>query len=185
MKLRKTNWLFFLILLFLVSAWPGYTVLKGLTFSKKKLERPNPTSYLFSSPVAELRNAIDASISSNHQEGRRYGSWMPSGLDFHGSTETEYDMHQITMSDIYYHWWKTPLEYSADFKLRLTPVSNKNTRVDIQTSESKVRIGPNFGAHGGDSYEPVPPTTVEEYRILLKIGSALGEQGMPQLQLPK
>ena len=156
-----------------------------MTFSKKKLERPNPTSYVFSSPVAELRNAIDASISSTHQEGRLYGSWIPSGLDFHGSTETEYDMHQITISDIYYHWWKTPLEYSADFKLQLTPVSNTNTRVDIQTSESKVRIGPNFGAHGGDYYEPVAPTTIEEYRILLKIGSGLGERGMPPLQLPQ
>jgi hypothetical protein len=92
-------------------------------------------------------------------------------------------MRQITVSDIYYHWWKTPLEYSADFKLRLTPMSNMNTRVDIQTSESKVRIGPNFGAHGGDSYEPVAPTTIEEYRILLKLGSALGERGMPPLQL--
>jgi hypothetical protein len=171
-------------LLFCAAAWPGYIVLKGLTFSEKKLERPNPTSYDFSSPVEELRNAIDASISSMHQEGRLYGSWMPSGLDFHGSIDAEYDMHQITVSDTY-HWWKTPLEYSADYKLRLTPVSNRKTRVDVQTSGSKVRIGPNFGAHGGDFYELVPSTTIEEYRILLKIGRALGERGMPPLQLPQ
>lgn len=184
LKPRKTNWLLFLVLLFSVAAWPGYTVLKGLTFSKKKLERPNPISYVFNSPIAEVRNAIDASISSTHQEGRLYGYWMPSGLDFHGFTETEYDMHQISMSDMY-HRWKTSLDYSADFKLRLIPVSDSKTRVDVQTSESEVRIGPNFGAHGGDSYEPVPPTTIEEYRILLKIGSALGERGMPLLQLPR
>jgi hypothetical protein len=183
-RLRKLNWLV-LVLVFCVVAWPGYTVLKGLAFSKRKLERTNPISYVFDSPASEVRSAIDASISSTYQEGRMYGYWVPSGLSFHGSADTEYDMHQITMSDIYYYWWKTPLEYSADFKLRLTPVSNTNTRVDIQTSKSKVRIGPNFGAHGGDSSEPVAPTTIEEYRILLKIGSALGERGMPPLQLPQ
>jgi len=184
LKLRKTNWLFFLVLLFAVSAWPGYIVLKGLTFSKKKLERPNPTSYVFSSPVAELRNAIDSSISSAYQQGRLYGYWVPSGLSFHGSAETEYDLHQVTMSENY-RWWHTPLEYSADFKLLLTPVSDSKTRVDVLTSDSQVRIGRNFGGHPGDYYEPVASTTIEEYRILLNIGAALGEQGMPQLQLPK
>lgn len=183
LKPRRKNWCLFLVLLLSVAAWPGFTALKGLTFSKKKLEHPNPTSYVFTAPVAEVKTAIDASISSTHQEGRLYGYWMPSGLDFHGSNETEYDLHQASMSDMY-HWWRTSLDYSADFKLQLTPVSDSKTRVDVQTSESKVRIGPNFGAHGGESYEPVTPTTIEEYRILLKIGSALGERGMPPLQLP-
>jgi hypothetical protein len=84
-----------------------------------------------------------------------------------------------------YRWWHTPLEYSADFKLLLTPVSDSKTRVDVRTSESKVRIGRNFGGHSGDYYERVAPTTIEEYRILLNIGAALGEHGMPQIQLPK
>jgi len=112
-----------------------------------------------------------------------YGHWVPSGLSFHGSAETEYDMHQITVSDSYF-WSNTPLQYIADFKLLLTPVSDSKTRVDIRTSESKVRIGANFGGHGGAYYERVAPTTIEEYRILLKIGRALGEQDMPPLRLP-
>jgi hypothetical protein len=112
-----------------------------------------------------------------------YGYWVPSGLSFHGSAETEYDMHQITVSDSYF-WWNTPLQYSADFKLLLTPVSDSKTRVDVRTSESKVRIGANFGGHGGDYYNPVAPTTIEEYRILMKIGAVLGEQDMPPLRLP-
>jgi hypothetical protein len=183
LKPGKTKRLLLLILLLSVVAWPGYTLLKGLTFSKKKLQQPDPTSYVFSYSVANVRDAIDSSISTLRQEGRVWGAWMPSGLDLHGSNETEYDLHQTTMSDVY-HWWKTPLEYSADFKLQLTPMSNTSTRVDIQTSESKVRIGPNFGGHGGNYYEPVAPTTIEEYGILLKIGSALGERGMPPLHLP-
>jgi hypothetical protein len=32
---------------------------------------------------------------------------------------------------------------------------------------------------------PVAATTIEKYRILLKIGSALEEQGMPTVQLPQ
>ncbi len=112
-----------------------------------------------------------------------YGYWVPSGLDFHGSAETEYDMTQITASDSYF-WWNSPLQYTADFKLLLTPVSDSKTRVDVRTSESKVRIGANFGGHAGDYYERVAPTTIEEYRILLKIGTALGEQNMPPLRLP-
>jgi hypothetical protein len=179
--LRKINW-FVLALLFAVAAWPGYTLLKGLTFSKRKLEPTNPVSYVFNSPASEVRSAIDASVSSANQ-GRMYGHWVPSGLSFHGSAETEYDMHQITVSDSYF-WSNTPLQYIADFKLLLTPVSDSKTRVDIRTSESKVRIGANFGGHGGDYYERVAPTTIEEYRILLKIGRALGEQDMPPLRLP-
>jgi hypothetical protein len=48
-----------------------------------------------------------------------------------------------------------------------------------------VRIGPNFAGHGGDYYERVPSTTIEEYRILLTIGNALSEQGVPSLQGPQ
>jgi hypothetical protein len=181
-RFRKINWLL-LVLLFCVAALAGYTVLKGLTFSKRKLETANPVSYVFNSPASAVRDAIDASASAAHQEGRRYGSWAPSGLSFHGSAETEYNMHQISMSDSYF-WWKTPLRYSADFKLLLTPVSDSKTRVDVQTSESMVRIGANLGGHGGDYYERVAPTTIEEYRILLKLGAVLGEHDMPPLRLP-
>lgn len=173
-----------MVLLISVTAWPGYTLLKGLTFSRRKLERSNPTSYVFNSPASEVRSAIDSSISSAYQQGRLYGYWVPSGLSFHGSAETEYDLHQVTISENY-RWWHTPLEYSADFKLLLTPASDSKTRVDVRTSESEVRIGRSFGGHPGDYYEPVAPTTIEEYRILLNIGAALGEHGMPQLQLPK
>ena len=87
-------------------------------------------------------------------------------------------------SDVY-HWGPAKLEYWADFKLFLTPVSDSKTQVSVQTSGSMVRIGPTFAAHGGNYLEPVPPTSIEEYRILLKIGSALGEPAMPPLSLPQ
>jgi hypothetical protein len=183
---RKRNWLWFLILFLLLVAWPGYTLLKGLTFSTRKLERPNPTSYTFHAPIDRVRNAVDASFSSPKSDRRWEGSWMPSGLDAHGSNETEYDLHQIGLiqSDVY-RWLGTPLGYKAEFKLDLTSVSDSTTQVDVQTSDSMVRIGPNLIGHGGDYCEPVAPTTIEEYKILLKIGSAVGESGMPSLRLPQ
>lgn len=114
------------------------------------------------------------------------GSWKPTGLNIHCCNETEYEILQrgFTKSDIY-HWLNTPLDYKADFELRLIPVSDSRTRVDVVTSGSEVRIGRNFSAHGGDYYERVAPTTIEEYKILLKIGNALGQPGMPALLLPK
>ena len=182
MNRRKISWLALLLVLS-IAAFPGFMVLKGSTFSKKSLGWPNPTSYVFDSPASGVRSAIDDSISSAYQQGRLYGYWVPSGLSFHGDAEREYDLHEVALSDKYF-WWNTPLEYSADFKLVLSPVSDSRTRVDILTSGSKVRIGPNFGGHGGDYDEPVAPTTIEEYRVLLEIGASLREPGMPVLQLP-
>jgi hypothetical protein len=176
----------FLVVAFLFVAAPGYTLFKGLTFSKRKLERPNPTSYVFDAPISQVRNAVDTSLSLSDQNDALEGSWMPTGLNIHCCNETEYDILQgrFTKSRVY-QWLYTPLEYTADFKLRLTPISGNKTQVDVVTSDSKVRIGSSFSAHGGDYYERVAPTTIEEYTILSKIGQALGQPGMPALLLPK
>src|SRR5579863_1175174 len=91
-------------------------VLKGSTFSKRSLGRTNPTSHVFDCRASGVRSAIDDSIGSAYQEGRRYGYWVPSGLSFHGDAEMEYDLQEVALSDKYF-WWNTPLEYSADFKL--------------------------------------------------------------------
>ncbi len=125
----RSNWLV-LVLVFSIAAWPGYTVLKGLTFSRRKLEPPNPISYVFHSQASVVRSASDASVSAASQQGRLYGYWAPSGLSFAGSAETEYNLHQVTASDSYF-WWNSPLQYSAEFKLLLTPVSDSRTRVDV------------------------------------------------------
>jgi len=95
-------------------------------------------------------------------------------------------LHQedLTKSDVY-HWLFWPLMYKAEFGLLLASPSESTTQVSVQTSQSQVRIGPNIGGHGGDYYEWVAPTTIEEYRILLKIGRAVGEPGMSALRLPK
>ena len=176
----------FLLAVFLLAAAPGYNVLKGLTFSKKNLDRPNPTSYAFDAPISQVRSAVDASLGPTSETDTLEGSWKPTGLNIHCCHETEYHILQrgFTKSDIY-HWLHTPLDYKADFELRLIPISDSKTQVDVVTSDSEVRIGPSFSAHGGDYYERVAPTTIEEYKILLRIGKVLGQPGMPALLMPK
>jgi hypothetical protein len=175
----------FLLVVFLLAAAPGYNVLKGLTFSKRKLDRPNPTSYVFDAPILQVRNAVDASLGPTNETSNLEGSWKTTGLNIHCCNETEYEILQrgSTKSDIY-RWLHAPLDYKADFELRLITISDSKTQVDVVTSDSRVRIGPNFTAHGGDYYERVAPTTIEKYKILLRIGKALGQPGMPALSLP-
>jgi hypothetical protein len=183
---KSKRWLWLLVLLFLVFGAPAFFLLKDLTFSAKKLTEKNPVSYAFHAAIAQVRRAIESSYHLPVDDDRLYGGWYPSRMSGHGSPETEFDLFQdgSTKSDIY-HWLNVPLAYKAEFKLRLAPLSNSMTQVDVQTAESMVLIGPNLFGHGGDFYQPVAPTTVEEYRILLKIGRSLNEPNMPPLKVPK
>jgi hypothetical protein len=139
---RRINWLLVGLVL-AVAAYPAYMSLKGRAFSKRKLDSANPTSYVFDAPAAAVRNAIDIAISAEYESGRVFGHWVPSGTDRHVGTENEYDLHQALPSESYF-WLGKPLEYQADFRVLLTPVSEAKTRVEVQTSEAMVRIGGHF-----------------------------------------
>lgn len=160
----------------------SFTLLKSQTFSKRKLVKPNPTTYIFNAPIAQVRAAI--------RDATGIYPCPPSAalcLDLGPpSNGTEYDFVQLelTKSDVY-HWLGKPLEYKAEYHVFVSSASDSQTRIDVRTVEAQVRIGPSFTFHGGDTYEWVAPTTIEEYRILLTIGDKVGEQGMPPLQLPR
>jgi hypothetical protein len=160
----------------------GFTLLKSQTFSRRKLAKPNPTTYFFDVPIAQVRSAIT--------DATGIYPCAPSATlclsIYRPSNGTEYDLDQLELSksDVY-HWIGNPLEYKAEYHVFVSPLSDSQTRVEVRTVEAKVRIGPTFTSHGGDLYEWVAPTTIEEYRILLMIGDKVGEQGMPPLQLPK
>ena len=81
-----------------------------------------------------------------------------------------------------------PLIYFADFHIHLATAGPRKTRVEIFTYDSRVNTGIDAGwapAHGRRFiYLTVPPTTVEEYQILLGIGVQLGTMGMPVLETP-
>ena len=179
------NWRSLLILcgfLLLFHALGGIGTLKALTYSKRVLSRPNPTVYLFHVPAAQIRGALPR--------------WCPETpcpptptpcLILNSPTDgTKYDLVQLdrTKSDTY-RWFGTPLGYKADFSLTVTPESDSQTKVEIRTSGSNVLLATNVGIHGGDYLGEVAPTTIEEYRYLLMVGSKVGEQGMPPLRLPQ
>lgn len=83
-----------------------------------------------------------------------------------------------------------PLDYYAEFHLHLTLIDSTHTKVAIFTINPMVVTGekllpsfPHFGAN--PKYKSVPPSTIEEYEILLKIGKGLGvEDTMPKLMMP-
>jgi hypothetical protein len=177
--------LWLLPILLLIFGPLAFYLLKGLTFSTRKLPDKNPATYVFHAPIAKVRTAVESSFPYPPQDDSLYGDWNPSRMSGRGSPETEFDLTQkgLTKSDVY-HWLYSPLGYKAEFKLLLIPMSDSSTRVDVQTSQSMVRIGPTLFGDGGDSYERVAPTTIEEYGILLKIGRALNEPDMPPLKLP-
>lgn len=183
---KSKSWLWFLALLLFIFGAPGFFFLKDLTFSARKLPEKNPVSYAFHAPIAQVRRAVESSFHLPADDDRLYGDWNPSRMSGHGSPETEFEMSQdgLTKSNVY-HWLTIPLGYKAEFKLRLAPLSDSMTQVDVQTAESMVLIGPNLFGHGGNFYQPVAPTTVEEYRILLKVGQFLNELNMPPLKMPK
>jgi hypothetical protein len=174
----------FLLWLLLVSVllFFGWPVIKGWTFSKRSLPHPNPTSYVFNAPLAQVRHAI----------WKLYGYCRhpdePEPCMVIGTPpdRNPYSIDQLGFikSDVY-HWMGKPLEYKADFALDVIQVSESKTAVTVMTSHSAVRMGPSYLVHGGDYYEYVAPTTIEEYRFLLAIGSALGESNMPPLQIPR
>lgn len=176
------GWLVFLVLFGPLIFGFGFTLLKSQTFSRRKLAKPNPTTYVFSVPIAQVRSAI--------RDATGIYPCAPSATlclsIYRPSNGTEYDLGQLdwTKSDVY-HWLGKPLEYKAEYHVLLSPVSDSQTRVEVRTAEAQVSIGSSFSAHGGALAEWVTPTTIEEYRILLMIGDKVGEQGMPPLQLPK
>jgi len=160
--------------------FPFIGMVKVLTFSKTKLRTPNPTSYVFHAPAIQMRSVLP--------------HWGPDEpcpsaptpcLILERPTDgTTYHLWQLdrTGSDVY-RWLGKPLEYKAEYTMTVAPISDSQTRIDINTFYSNVLIATNVGIHGGDFVEAVPPTTIEEYRFLLTIGNKVGEKGMPPLRV--
>jgi hypothetical protein len=160
--------------------FPFIGLIKGLTFSKAKLQTPNPTSYLFHAPAMQMRRVLP--------------HWGPDEpcppaptpcLILDQPTDgTTYELVQLdrTRSDVY-RWLGKPLEYHARYTMTVTPVSDSQTRVDIRTFDSNVLIATNVGVHGGDYVEAVAPTTIEEYRFLLTNRQQSGRDRDPPLRV--
>jgi hypothetical protein len=96
------------------------------------------------------------------------------------------DARPIGESPIYFKDGQ-PLIYYADFHIHLTAISPKKIRVEIFTYGSSVITGldKSWSPHGPSFiFMAVPPTTIEQYQILLGIGQQLGTANLPPLVTP-
>lgn len=176
----------------------------------RALASPNPTSYSFSLPMQQVyTNALDA-FSIEHQAadpvfGRLHDLHLE-GLFSECATNAVFGeavfRDPANANDIYLHSFHTPivissvyhgrygnLPFIATFHVHLTG-NDTNTAVTVTAGDTEVVNGTKFGfgpcgPGQGYNYEPVKPTTVEEYTILRYLGNYLGVTNMPAVIVPK
>jgi hypothetical protein len=175
---------FLLLLAALFMAGPGFTLLKYFTISTKKLTSPNPTSYVFHVNADELRRTIWKTYCYYCPRDPYPACPNEEGLTMDSPVKVVMEPVYWRKSETYF-WLGTPLDYHADYTVRVAPTGDSMTEVRVETTKAEVVIGPNYGMHGGNLIHWVAPTTVEEYRFLQTIGCVLKEQGMLPLHLPK
>ena len=160
-------------------------------YSQKELTNPNnPTSYIFEANIEQVRIAI-----VNNTE-RYKENWMSlwskeedKKIIFHTDIKEDAWLNSFGNIDSKIYFKNgNPLPYSVSFHIHLDSVSENRTNVEIFTLNPKIfRWGILYGniGHGYAHMEEVPPSTIEEYEILLSIGEQLGEKGMPACNYPK
>jgi hypothetical protein len=82
--------------------------------------------------------------------------------------------------------------YVVPHLIHISAVGEKRTEVEVRAIDPHIVIGVKFPRNvlppdvGGALTKPVPPSTIEEYQILLEIGKGLGVEGsMPKLIMPE
>jgi hypothetical protein len=184
MRMRISARLILLLLAVLFMAGPGFTLLKYFTISTKRLSHPNPTSYVFHVSADEIQRTLWKSYCYYCRSDASAACPNEEGLTMDSPAKVMMEPGYWRKSEMYF-WLGTPLDYHADYEVRVKPRSDSVTEVLVETTNAEVVIGPSFGMHGGNLDRWVAPTTVEEYRFLQTIGCVLGEEGMPPLELPK
>jgi hypothetical protein len=169
-----------------------------IAIQERQLPKRNPTAYEFDVPLDAVIRALDEARgikwhgTQNSNEGG-YLAW--NGGNLFTRTERSQEGNEavaylngmgnaVGKSHVYLKDGRE-LAFFADFQIRLTSISNSKTRVDIVTHDSFVEAGTELHpfARAG-IFVDVPPTTIEEYQILLDVGKQLGAQDMPKLITP-
>ena len=76
--------------------------------------------------------------------------------------------------------------YFADFHIHLTTISASKTGVTVFTIDPNVVAGLEQHVAHGPAYVcvEVPPTSIEEYQILTRLGRQLHTRDMPEMKVP-
>jgi hypothetical protein len=158
----------------------------------KKLSNPNPTSFVFTASVADVHRVLKdhAVRCCGEVELKENAVFSRSILNMPGNENDAYihNFHEpIGPSSVYFSG-TNPLLYICEFHLHIVQKTATETQVTVIPQNSEVIDGQSWwGPHGppANIYKDVKPTTIEEYKILLELGAALGTVKMPQLLLPE
>jgi hypothetical protein len=177
----------------------------------RPLPSRNPTTFSFPLPLEQVRTGALRIFSIEHQTEHPVFRRSPSVVPLESVLAAECFTNPVfaralfrdreNANDIYLHSFHTPfvvssvycgrdggLPFIAAFHLHLT-ASGPNTLVTVTACDAEVVNGQKFGFGSCGPgyawvYEPVTPTTVEEYSILRYLGTNLGVTNMPDVILP-
>ena len=159
-------------------------------YTKEKLSYQKPTNKVFNANIEQVKNAIINGLGNYQIQCTALYSKEDYENDIF-NTDIRYDALLISLCDIeskiYFRFGK-PLPYWVEFHIHLDSISESKTKVEVFTLSSEICIGGiPFGdtGHGYSHMKKVPPSTIEEYEILLTIGKYLGEKDMPPCNYPK
>jgi hypothetical protein len=182
-----------LILAFAIICTSCTTPTESTQFDSRKLQKPNPTWYRFHVPIGRIREALKQKkvrCCGDEIEFADDVLFSKGVLDIAGNEQDAYihNFHTPIGPSPVYVQRGTPLPYLCEFHLHVVATAHDLTRVTVVPLKSEVISGETLlGIHGGHAniYQSVVPTTIEEYRILLELGAAVGESGMPPINLPE
>lgn len=170
------------------------------TIAIEPLTESNPTSFIFDSSVDQVHAALIEKwrdlLPGGIVHTKENPVWDEVGvvLNEAGNQNDGYIYDGIAgialESKVYFLPNNKPCLYGADFHIHLTRVDSAKTKVEIFTHKPWVDVGERerrvfpFYSHRQGIFVKVKPTTIEEYTILLNLGSFLGANHMPALKVP-
>jgi hypothetical protein len=202
------------ILLASILAWATVSCSHGVSrIRTHSLPGPNPTSYSFPLPPAEVHTKALEAFSTKHQAGvpifpksvskGHLASVLSAECATNALQAKAVFEDPANARDLYLHSFHTPfttspvyrgrdggLPFNAVFHLHLAGGnSGSATVVTVTASETEVVNGTKFGIGScgpGQKWNwvKVKPTTIEEYSILHYLGRHLGLTNMPAILLP-
>lgn len=163
-------------------------------YHELKLVDRNPMSYVFKFSI----DTIKARLKINWEKFSTKEIEFASDSNIVRGNKVLRGKENINDAYIYSFWDDTslvyvsseePLLYYAEYHLHLTASDSTNTYIEVRTVDSHIITGKNFlrgYTHVNLKTVDVPPSSIEEYKILLIIGEILGvKDSMPKLKLPK
>ncbi len=162
---------------------------------EKVLSPKNPTSVVFRASLGKLSGIVRSEFDGlKHRDmilASKNSLFFPIDtldiFDQHGN-ENDFLLYSVDqkvgLSYVY-----SGYEYFASFHLHLIPIDLETTKIEVRTIRPRILLEkelvpslPHFARRS--IFEKIQPSTIEEYEILHKIGTKLGQQMAP-ISFPK